>query len=79
MVGVSGALAPVALIERVVHVVDCWLNSRVHWLVLVEQQLDLSSATTRLRGVVLVGLHCSLACACGAVVGPFVRDCETER
>ncbi|MQL82248.1 hypothetical protein Taro_014717 [Colocasia esculenta] len=31
------------------------------------------------RGVVLVGLHCSLACACGAAVGPFVRDCETER
>ncbi|MQL96140.1 hypothetical protein Taro_028812 [Colocasia esculenta] len=30
-------------------------------------------------GVVLVGLHCSLACACGAAVGPFVRDCETER
>ncbi|MQL90426.1 hypothetical protein Taro_023017, partial [Colocasia esculenta] len=31
------------------------------------------------EGVVLVGLHCSLACACGATVGPFVRDCETER
>ncbi|MQM13332.1 hypothetical protein Taro_046256, partial [Colocasia esculenta] len=33
------------------------------------------------RGVVLVGLHCSLAllCGCGAAVGPFVRDCETER
>ncbi|MQL74865.1 hypothetical protein Taro_007207, partial [Colocasia esculenta] len=30
-------------------------------------------------GVVLVGLHCSLACACGAAVGPFVRDYETER
>ncbi|MQM07908.1 hypothetical protein Taro_040755 [Colocasia esculenta] len=30
-------------------------------------------------GVVLVGLHCSLACACRAAVGPFVRDCETER
>ncbi|MQM21016.1 hypothetical protein Taro_054047 [Colocasia esculenta] len=29
-------------------------------------------------GVVLVGLHCSLACACGAVVGPFILDCETE-
>ncbi|MQL67738.1 hypothetical protein Taro_000017, partial [Colocasia esculenta] len=28
--------------------------------------------------VVLVGLHCSLACACGAAVGPFVLDCETE-
>ncbi|MQL81410.1 hypothetical protein Taro_013860 [Colocasia esculenta] len=28
--------------------------------------------------VVLVGLHCSLACACGAVVGPFIRDCEIE-
>ncbi|MQM18075.1 hypothetical protein Taro_051059 [Colocasia esculenta] len=30
--------------------------------------------------VVLVGLHCSLAllCGCGAIVGPFVRDCETE-
>ncbi|MQL77188.1 hypothetical protein Taro_009603 [Colocasia esculenta] len=31
------------------------------------------------KGVVLVGLHCSLAYACGAAVGPFVRDCETER
>ncbi|MQL90286.1 hypothetical protein Taro_022877 [Colocasia esculenta] len=31
------------------------------------------------RGVVMVGLHCSLACACGAAVGPFVRDYETER
>ncbi|MQM10992.1 hypothetical protein Taro_043891, partial [Colocasia esculenta] len=30
-------------------------------------------------GVVLVGLHCSLACAYGAAVGPFVFDCETER
>ncbi|MQM06053.1 hypothetical protein Taro_038873, partial [Colocasia esculenta] len=30
-------------------------------------------------GVVLVGLHCSLPCGCGAAVGPFVRDCETER
>ncbi|MQL93651.1 hypothetical protein Taro_026296, partial [Colocasia esculenta] len=30
-------------------------------------------------GVVLVGLHCSLACACGATVGPFIRDCVTER
>ncbi|MQL93562.1 hypothetical protein Taro_026207 [Colocasia esculenta] len=32
-------------------------------------------------GVVLVGLHYSLTllCACGAAVGPFVRDCETER
>ncbi|MQL78543.1 hypothetical protein Taro_010969 [Colocasia esculenta] len=32
-------------------------------------------------GVVLVGLHCSLAllCGCGAAVGPFVCDCETER
>ncbi|MQM11210.1 hypothetical protein Taro_044116, partial [Colocasia esculenta] len=31
--------------------------------------------------VVLVGLHCSLAllCGCGAAVGPFVLDCETER
>ncbi|MQL85702.1 hypothetical protein Taro_018216 [Colocasia esculenta] len=29
-------------------------------------------------GVVLVGLHCSLACACGATVGPFVRNCETK-
>ncbi|MQL70264.1 hypothetical protein Taro_002558, partial [Colocasia esculenta] len=32
-----------------------------------------------IRGVVLVGLHCSLTCAYGAAVGPFVRDCETER
>ncbi|MQM22762.1 hypothetical protein Taro_055820, partial [Colocasia esculenta] len=31
------------------------------------------------EGVVLVGLHSSLACACGATVGPFVHDCETER
>ncbi|MQM02288.1 hypothetical protein Taro_035052 [Colocasia esculenta] len=33
------------------------------------------------EGVVLVGLHCSLAllCGCGAVVGPFVCDCKTER
>ncbi|MQL98951.1 hypothetical protein Taro_031667 [Colocasia esculenta] len=31
------------------------------------------------KGVVLVGLHCSLACAYGAAVGPFVRDYETER
>ncbi|MQL78183.1 hypothetical protein Taro_010612, partial [Colocasia esculenta] len=31
------------------------------------------------EGVVLVGLHCSLACACGVAVGPFVRDCEIER
>ncbi|MQL99795.1 hypothetical protein Taro_032518, partial [Colocasia esculenta] len=29
--------------------------------------------------VVLASLHCSLACACGAAVGPFVLDCETER
>ncbi|MQM17067.1 hypothetical protein Taro_050033, partial [Colocasia esculenta] len=29
--------------------------------------------------VVLVGLQCSLACACGATVGPFILDCETER
>ncbi|MQM09118.1 hypothetical protein Taro_041984 [Colocasia esculenta] len=28
--------------------------------------------------VVLVDLHSSLACAYGATVGPFVRDCETE-
>ncbi|MQM21128.1 hypothetical protein Taro_054162 [Colocasia esculenta] len=57
----------------------CWLISTILWLVLVERQLDLSSVTARLRGVVLVGLHCSLACACGVAVGPFVRDCETER
>ncbi|MQL93397.1 hypothetical protein Taro_026041 [Colocasia esculenta] len=31
------------------------------------------------ESVMLVGLHCSLACACGATVGPFVLDCETER
>ncbi|MQM08342.1 hypothetical protein Taro_041197 [Colocasia esculenta] len=31
------------------------------------------------EGVVLVGLHYSLACACGAAVGPFVLDYETER
>ncbi|MQM12393.1 hypothetical protein Taro_045310 [Colocasia esculenta] len=31
------------------------------------------------KGVVLVGLHCSLACACRAEVGPFIRDYETER
>ncbi|MQL78878.1 hypothetical protein Taro_011299, partial [Colocasia esculenta] len=31
------------------------------------------------EGVVLVGLHSSLACACGAAVGPFIRDYETER
>ncbi|MQL81485.1 hypothetical protein Taro_013947 [Colocasia esculenta] len=31
------------------------------------------------RSVVLVGLHSSLACACGAAVGPFVCDYETER
>ncbi|MQM12620.1 hypothetical protein Taro_045538 [Colocasia esculenta] len=32
-------------------------------------------------GVVLAGLHCSLAllCGCGAAVRPFIRDCETER
>ncbi|MQL88044.1 hypothetical protein Taro_020600, partial [Colocasia esculenta] len=30
------------------------------------------------RYVVLIGLHYSLACACGAAVGPFIRDCETE-
>ncbi|MQM15009.1 hypothetical protein Taro_047944 [Colocasia esculenta] len=30
-------------------------------------------------GVVLVGLHCSLACACGATVRPFVCDYKTER
>ncbi|MQL79234.1 hypothetical protein Taro_011675 [Colocasia esculenta] len=30
-------------------------------------------------GVVLVGLHCSLTYACGATVGPFIRDYETER
>ncbi|MQL83857.1 hypothetical protein Taro_016368 [Colocasia esculenta] len=30
-------------------------------------------------GVVLVGLHCSLVCGCGVVVGPFICDCETER
>ncbi|MQM05590.1 hypothetical protein Taro_038402 [Colocasia esculenta] len=31
-------------------------------------------------GVVLVGLYCSLALlyGCGAAVGPFVHDCETE-
>ncbi|MQM22592.1 hypothetical protein Taro_055647 [Colocasia esculenta] len=29
--------------------------------------------------VVLVGLHSCLTCPCGAAVGPFVRDCETER
>ncbi|MQL81738.1 hypothetical protein Taro_014206, partial [Colocasia esculenta] len=29
--------------------------------------------------VVLVRLHCSLVCGCGAAVRPFVRDCETER
>ncbi|MQL80987.1 hypothetical protein Taro_013439 [Colocasia esculenta] len=29
--------------------------------------------------LVLVDLHCSLACACGATVGPFIRDCETKR
>ncbi|MQM10138.1 hypothetical protein Taro_043024, partial [Colocasia esculenta] len=28
--------------------------------------------------VVLVGLYCSLACACGVAVGLFVLDCETE-
>ncbi|MQL98999.1 hypothetical protein Taro_031712, partial [Colocasia esculenta] len=32
-----------------------------------------------LQVVVLVGLHCSLACACGPAVGPFGLDCETER
>ncbi|MQL77775.1 hypothetical protein Taro_010182 [Colocasia esculenta] len=86
----------------------CLLVFTVSWLVLVEQQLDLSSVAARLRcshvlfvrvresrrllalllvqsrtvaklGVVLVGLHYSLACACGTAVGPFVRDCETER
>ncbi|MQL98768.1 hypothetical protein Taro_031482 [Colocasia esculenta] len=32
-----------------------------------------------LQVVVLVGLHCScLYCGCGAAVGPFVLDCETE-
>ncbi|MQL73261.1 hypothetical protein Taro_005609, partial [Colocasia esculenta] len=33
------------------------------------------------RGVVLVGLHCSLAllCGCGAAVGPSVHDCKIER
>ncbi|MQL90034.1 hypothetical protein Taro_022621 [Colocasia esculenta] len=30
-------------------------------------------------GVVLVSLHYCLACACGVAVGPFVRDCKTER
>ncbi|MQL99957.1 hypothetical protein Taro_032689, partial [Colocasia esculenta] len=30
-------------------------------------------------GVVLVGLHSCLTCSRGAAVGPFVRDCETER
>ncbi|MQM20498.1 hypothetical protein Taro_053519 [Colocasia esculenta] len=37
----------------------CWLVSTVLWLMVVEQQLDLSSVTTRLRGgscVVLSGL-----------------------
>ncbi|MQM05262.1 hypothetical protein Taro_038070 [Colocasia esculenta] len=29
--------------------------------------------------VVLLGLHYSLACACGATVGPSIRDYETER
>ncbi|MQL80542.1 hypothetical protein Taro_012989, partial [Colocasia esculenta] len=29
--------------------------------------------------VLLVGLHCSLACTCGAAVGPFIRDYENER
>ncbi|MQL92517.1 hypothetical protein Taro_025138 [Colocasia esculenta] len=29
--------------------------------------------------VVLVGLHSCLTCSRGAAVGPFVRDCETER
>ncbi|MQL89673.1 hypothetical protein Taro_022237, partial [Colocasia esculenta] len=30
-------------------------------------------------GVVLVALHSCLTCSHGAAVGPFVRDCETER
>ncbi|MQM18804.1 hypothetical protein Taro_051800 [Colocasia esculenta] len=29
--------------------------------------------------MVLVGLHSCLSCSCGAAVGPFIRDCETER
>ncbi|MQL89036.1 hypothetical protein Taro_021610 [Colocasia esculenta] len=28
----------------------CWLDSTISWLVLVEQQLDLSSVAARLRG-----------------------------
>ncbi|MQM23480.1 hypothetical protein Taro_056544, partial [Colocasia esculenta] len=56
----------------------CWLVSTVVSLVLVERQLDLSSVTVRLRGVVLVGLHSCLTCSRGAAVGPFVRDCEAE-
>ncbi|MQL95816.1 hypothetical protein Taro_028489 [Colocasia esculenta] len=63
MAPASGALALAALVEYVAH----------------GRQLDLSSMTARLRGVELVGLHSSLACACGAAVGPFIPDYETER
>ncbi|MQL81993.1 hypothetical protein Taro_014461 [Colocasia esculenta] len=34
----------------------CWLVSTVLWLVLVERQLDLSSVTARLRGLIGCGL-----------------------
>ncbi|MQL83370.1 hypothetical protein Taro_015863 [Colocasia esculenta] len=45
------------------------------------QVLRWSCAPWRSGCVVLVGLHCSLAllCGCGAAVGPFVLDCETEK
>ncbi|MQM17107.1 hypothetical protein Taro_050075 [Colocasia esculenta] len=53
--------------------------SRTGWPADVEHGKATTFFVAFLCGV--VGLHCSLALLCGygAAVGPFVRDCETER
>ncbi|MQL70657.1 hypothetical protein Taro_002961 [Colocasia esculenta] len=66
----SGANAPVALHEHVVYV---GAQTRV------PKGVRHGPTAVWSAGVVLVGLQCSLALLYGAAVGPFVRDCETER
>ncbi|MQM16879.1 hypothetical protein Taro_049841 [Colocasia esculenta] len=70
MAHAGGALVFVALMKRVTHMESKFLRGH--------RVTGTSYSSLAYRGVVLVGLHCSLACACGAAVGPFVRDCETD-
>ncbi|MQM21156.1 hypothetical protein Taro_054190, partial [Colocasia esculenta] len=54
------------------------LRERRLWVATCVCGYAVACSTPMVGGVVLVGLHCSLACGCGATIGPFVHDCETE-